>query len=161
MERFPQDFFYLFSVTKRKYHYRSPLDLAKYVFRWKFMLLIQNTYTVLFTSPYTILGLGHLFYFYRSVVRCIQEKHNIFIIFQPIPTQLSKLMVRSLILYDSATERKQIFQDLAFLLALKVPIIQPGGNFCLKVGMKRAINPWYKTEGKIALAKLTLRTHTY
>ena len=49
---------------------------------------------------------------------------------------------------------------LAFLLALKVPIIQPGGNFCLKVGMKRAINPWYKTEGKIALAKLTWRTHT-
>jgi len=26
--------------------------------------------------------------------------------------------------------------------------------------MKRAINPWYKTEGKIALAKLTWRTHT-
>ena len=41
-----------------------------------------------------------------------------------------------------------------------MPIIQPGGNFCLKVGMKRAINPWYKTEGKIALAKLTWRTHT-
>ena len=26
--------------------------------------------------------------------------------------------------------------------------------------MKRAINPWYKTEGKIAPAKLTWWTHT-
>ena len=49
----------------------------------------------------------------QCIVRCIQEKY-IPLIFQPIPTQLSKLMVRSIELasvrlYDSATERKQIF----------------------------------------------------